>query len=138
MTTVRDMMTTSPRTFEMDAGIVEAARAMADENIGDVIVCAGGNVRGIVTDRDIAVRVVAQDRNPADTTVGDVCSSDLVTVFPDDDLDEAVDLMRQHAVRRIPVVADGRPVGILSLGDLAIERDSDDVLEDISTAPANS
>jgi CBS domain-containing protein len=138
MTTVRDMMTTSPRTFETGASVVDAARAMADENIGDVIVCEGETVRGIVTDRDIAVRVVAQDRNPADTTVGDVCSADLITVGPDDDLDNAIGLMRQHAVRRIPVVDDGRPIGVLSLGDLAIERDSDDVLEDISTAPANS
>jgi CBS domain-containing protein len=138
MTTVRDMMTTSPRTFETDASVVDAARAMADENIGDVIVCQGDTVRGIVTDRDIAVRVVAQDRNPADTTVGEVCSPDPITVTPEDDLEHAVGLMRQHAVRRIPVVDDGRPVGVLSLGDLAIERDSDDVLEDISTAPANS
>jgi len=132
------MMTTSPRTFETGASVVDAARAMADENIGDVIVCEGDTLRGIVTDRDIAVRVVAQDRNPADTTVGDVCSADLITVGPDDDLDNAIGLMRQHAVRRIPVVDDGRPIGVLSLGDLAIERDSDDVLEDISTAPANS
>jgi CBS domain-containing protein len=138
MTTVRDMMTTSPRTVQRDASVVEAARAMADENIGDVIVCEGDSVRGILTDRDIAVRVVAQNQNPADTPVGDVCSGDLVTVGPDDDLDDAVGLMRQHAVRRIPVIADGRPVGILALGDLAIERDSDDVLEDISIAPANS
>jgi CBS domain-containing protein len=137
MTTVRDMMTTSPRTLDAQAGVAEAARAMLDENIGDVVVCEGGTVRGIVTDRDLAVRVIAPGRDPAETTVGDVCSSDLVTVAPGDDLDEAVGLMRQHAVRRIPVVEDGEAVGILSLGDLAIERDSDAVLEDISTAPAN-
>jgi CBS domain-containing protein len=138
MTTVRDMMTTSPRTVDTDAGVVEAARAMLDENIGDVIVCEGETVRGILTDRDIAVRVVAQGRNPAETSVGDVCSGDLATVAPDDDLDDAVNLMQRHAVRRIPVLEDGRAVGILSLGDLAIERDSDAVLENISTAPANS
>jgi CBS domain-containing protein len=138
MTTVRDMMTTSPRTLDTDAGVVEAARAMLDENIGDVIVCEGETVRGILTDRDIAVRVVAEGRNPAETSVGDVCSGDLATVAPDDDLDDAVNLMQRHAVRRIPVLEDGRAVGILSLGDLAIERDSDAVLENISTAPANS
>jgi CBS domain-containing protein len=138
MTTVQDVMTTSPRSLDAGASVVDAARAMADENIGDIIVCEGDTVCGIVTDRDITVRAVAENRSPSDTPIGDICSRELVTVTPGDDLDEAVGLMRQHAVRRIPVVMSGRPLGVLSLGDLALERDSDAVLEDISSAPANS
>jgi CBS domain-containing protein len=75
---------------------------------------------------------------PDSTTVGDICSPDLVTVGPDEDVSIAVDRMREHAVRRLPVVEGGRAVGIVSLGDLAMERDPDSALGDISSAPPNN
>ena len=92
---------------------------------------------GLVTDRDIVVRAVAGGRNPADIKVADICSSDLEAVQPDQSVSEAIRLMREHAVRRIPVVSEGRPVGILSIGDLAIDRDEESALADISAAAGN-
>jgi CBS domain-containing protein len=92
----------------------------------------------VVTDRDIALRIVAEGRDSAATTLADVCSHSLLTVTPTDSVEEAVRLMRTHAIRRLPVVEDGRAVGIVSLGDLAIERDPDSALGEISSAPPNS
>lgn len=92
---------------------------------------------GLITDRDIVVRAIAEGRDPGSTAVRDVCSSDVVTVTQEQDLDEAIRLMREHDVRRVPVVQDGRPVGILSLGDVAVEREPDSALADISAAPPN-
>jgi CBS domain-containing protein len=96
-----------------------------------------GRAAGILTDRDIVVRAIAEGRDPGSTTVGEVCSSDLTTLTPDQSIDDAVRLMREHDVRRLPVVQDGRPVGIVSLGDLAVELDPDSALADISAAPPN-
>jgi CBS domain-containing protein len=95
-------------------------------------------VSGIVTDRDIVVRSLAEGRDPTTCRVSDVCSPDIVTLTPDDTIKRAVDLMKQKAIRRIPVVEDGRPVGIVSIGDLAIEANGEKALADISAAPANS
>ena len=92
---------------------------------------------GIITDRDIVVRAVADGRDPQSTTVRDASSADVVTVTPDQNLDEAVRLMQEHDVRRMPVVQEGRPAGILSLGDLAVERDPESALADISAASPN-
>lgn len=134
--TVRDIMTTNPRTFEEDIPVAEAARAMRDDDIGDVIVCGEGEVLGIVTDRDITVRVTAEGRDPSQVALGEVCSGDVITLSPDDPVDRAVELMRNKAIRRLPVVEGKRPVGVVSLGDLAMERDSHSALADISAAPS--
>ena len=135
---IRDVMTGSPRTLDARATVQGAARAMLDDDIGDVIVCDGDTVCGIVTDRDITVRAVAHGKDPGSTKLGDICSKDLTTLATGDSVDDAVRLMRGKAVRRIPVVEDGKPVGIVSIGDLAIDLDRESALADISKAPANT
>ncbi|RIQ17877.1 CBS domain-containing protein [Jiangella rhizosphaerae] len=121
------------------ASVADAARAMRDHDIGDVLALDEGLVWGIVTDRDLVVRVLAEGMDPDATTVADVCSGDLVTVRPGDDAGRAVELMRSAAVRRLPVVDDqGRPQGVVSLGDLALASDPRSALADISAAPPNT
>jgi CBS domain-containing protein len=111
---------------------------MRDNDIGDVVVVAGDDeVLGIVTDRDITVRAIADGCGP-DTPLTDVLSGQVVTVAPDERIERVVDLMREHAVRRIPVVEGGHLAGVVSIGDLAVERDSDSALADISAARENS
>ena len=111
---------------------------MRDEDLGAVLVTDGDRLRGMVTDRDIVVRSVSRGGDPERITVAGACSDELVTVGPDEDLAQAVELMREHSVRRIPVVDHGHPVGILSLGDLAMERDPESALGDISAARPNA
>ncbi|HVF73996.1 MAG TPA: CBS domain-containing protein [Acidimicrobiales bacterium] len=135
--TLKDLMTPNPLTVSADTTVAEAARYMRDESIGDVIVTDGDTVRGIVTDRDIVIRAVADGLDTGSTTVGEICSTELATLSPDAGVDEAVTLMRERALRRLPVVENGKPVGIVSIGDLAMERDEDSALADISAAPPN-
>jgi CBS domain-containing protein len=133
-TTVSDVMTRNPETVEVSEPVVEAARRMRDADTGDVIVVDNGRVVGLLTDRDIAVRVVAENMDPS-TPVREACSAtDLQTVGPDTSLDQAVQLMRNNAIRRLPVVENDHAVGIVSLGDLAIELDENSALADISAA----
>ncbi len=138
MTTVREVMTAEPLTMEATETLTAAARQMRDADIGDVIVTAGGEVRGIVTDRDITVRAVAEEADPRATTLDAVLTRDLVTLAPDDDVRTAVGLMRQHAVRRLPVLDGGRLVGVVAIGDLAVELDSDSLLAEISAEDPNN
>jgi CBS domain-containing protein len=135
--TIRDIMTTQPVALPTSASAADAARLMRDNNIGDVIVIEDEKVRGIVTDRDIVVRAIAAGKDPASTRLGEIASTELTLISPDDDTDKAVQLMRDKAIRRLPVVEDGRPVGFISMGDLAIERDPDSALADVSEAPPN-
>jgi CBS domain-containing protein len=135
--TVRDVMTRDPATVDASVPVAEAARVMHDRDVGDVIVLQGGRLRGIVTDRDIVVRVVAEERDARTARVGDVVTPNLVTLTPTDPMDRAVALMREHALRRLPVVEGDRPVGIVSLGDLAVEREPRSALAQISAAPPN-
>ena len=137
MARIEDLMTPYPKTVDADAPVVEAAETMRDADVGDVIVLSGGAACGILTDRDITVRVVAAGLDPEETRAGDVCSKDVASLLPDDDAETAIRLMREHAVRRLPVTVDGQPIGIVSLGDLAIEADGERALSDISAAPAN-
>jgi CBS domain-containing protein len=136
--TVRDLMTSDPASVAPDATISEAARLMRDRDTGAILVCEGSRVRGIVTDRDIAVRAVAEGSDPGSTPVSQIASTDVAAVSPDSDVDDAIRMMREQAIRRLPVVQDGRPVGILSIGDLAIERDPQSALADISAARPNT
>jgi CBS domain-containing protein len=136
--TVQEVMTRNPRTLGADASVEEGARIMRDEDIGDVIVTEGDQVAGIATDRDIVVRAVADGREPALTTLRDVASMDPTTISPTDSVDDAIRIMREQAVRRLPVCENGRAVGIVSLGDLAMERDQRSVLADVSAAPPNN
>jgi CBS domain-containing protein len=136
--TIADVMTGNPVTIEGEQSVAEAARRMAANDTGDVIVLDNGAVCGILTDRDIAVRLVAQDK-PASTPVSEIVSdAELLTVDPDMPLDQAVQLLRGKAVRRLPVVQKGRAVGMVSLGDLAIERDPDSALAEVSAARGNT
>jgi CBS domain-containing protein len=134
---IRELMSRDLITCPPDAEIRAAAQLMRDRDTGDVVVVDGDQVRGIVTERDIAVRAVAAGRGP-ETPLSDVLSGQVVTVAPDDRVEKVVDLMREHAVRRIPVVEGGRLAGVISIGDLAIERDSDSPLADISAARENT
>ncbi|MEV5268697.1 CBS domain-containing protein, partial [Streptomyces werraensis] len=101
---VRDIMTAAPVTVGPQTSVAQAARLMRDHDLGAVLVTDDGRLRGLVTDRDLVVRSVAEGLDPEETTVVRACSEDLVTVRPDDELDVAVRLMREHAVRRVPVV----------------------------------
>ncbi|HLS26282.1 MAG TPA: CBS domain-containing protein [Beutenbergiaceae bacterium] len=131
MDTVAESMTPDPTTIEANRSIREAAELMASGNIGDVVVVDDDKVLGILTDRDIVVRVVAQGLSVEDP-VRQACSPDLMTTTPDADVGEAVRLMRENGVRRIPVLQADALVGIVSIGDLAIDNDPESALADIS------
>jgi CBS domain-containing protein len=122
---IRDTMTADPRSITPADPIVDAARVMRDEDIGSLPVTEEGRLVGIITDRDIAVRVIAEGKSPQSTTVGEVLSRDPVTGQPDQDLDEALRLMARHQVRRLPVVEGDRLVGILAQADVALEEDEE-------------
>jgi len=132
--TVEQIMTTNPRTVNVDDTAKDAASVMRDSDIGDVIVVENGQVTGILTDRDIVVRAVAEGREPDSTSVSDICTTGIQAIEPDASVDEALRMMREDDIRRLPVVKNGRPVGIISLGDLAVEREPDSTLADISAA----
>jgi CBS domain-containing protein len=135
---VRELMSEQPITLTTATPIIEAARRMRAANVGSVVIEEDGRPCGIVTDRDIAVRAVADGRDPERTPVSEICSKDLTTVSPEDDLDRAIQVMREKAIRRLLVVDNrNQTVGILSLGDLALERDARSVLGQISAAPPN-
>jgi CBS domain-containing protein len=133
---IRDFMTKNPRSLESGANVVEAARVMRDEDAGIVPVVEGDKLVGAVTDRDIAIRVVAEGKSPESVTVGEIASRDLVTIDPQQDLDEALRLMARHQVRRLPVVEeDGKLVGIVAQADIArnaSDAQTGDLVEDIS------
>lgn len=132
---VHEVMTERPVAVEKLTSLAEAARIMRDAGIGDVLVVEEGRLRGILTDRDLVIRAVAENKDPADTTVQSVCTTELITVRPGDDVDHAVDLMRRHALRRLPVeTEDGELVGVVTLGDLAVEQDPGSALAAISAA----
>ncbi|MBV7694128.1 CBS domain-containing protein [Streptomyces sp. TRM70350] len=136
---IREVMSPSTASIEPMTTVARAARIMRDRDIGDVLVTYDRDLFGVLTDRDIAVRAVAEARDPRVTPVGSLCTRPpVVTVAPDDSTDHAVELMRQHAVRRLPVVdRDGCPVGMVSLGDLATTEDPHSALADISRAAPN-
>ena len=135
---IRDVMTRDPRTIDASASAQEAAALMRDHDIGVVLVTSGGELQGLLTDRDIVIRAVAAGREPADVPVSEICSSRIESASPDDTVQEAIDDMREKGIRRVPVVEGGRPVGILSIGDLAVERDTDSALAQISAQDPNN
>lgn len=136
---VGESMSQHPVTIAVGASLCDAAASMASHDIGSVIVTdADGTVVGIVTDRDLVVRGLGRHLDPATSTVGDVYSDKLISCQPDELVDDAVATMRSSAIRRIPVLDNGRPVGMLTLGDLARTRDPGSVLADISAARPNN
>jgi CBS domain-containing protein len=132
---VKDVMTSNPTTVQSDATVVEAARIMRDQDTGIVPVVENEQLSGTVTDRDIAVRVVAEGRDPESTTVREIASTDVVSVEPQQELSEALRLMAEHQVRRLPVVENDRLVGIVAQADVARESDdaqTGELVEEIS------
>ncbi|HVK86699.1 MAG TPA: CBS domain-containing protein [Kofleriaceae bacterium] len=138
-TTVDQVMTKAVHSVPDDTPIRNVARMMRDREIGDVLVVdADGTLCGIVTDRDIVVRGLAEAKDPVSTRIGDICTETLVTVPPEATVEQAIKLMRERAIRRIPVVKDDVPVGILTIGDLAQSMDPKSALADISAAAPNN
>ncbi len=136
--TLKDVMTSNVVSLPAGSSVTEAARAMRDSGIGDVVVTDDNKIAGIVTDRDITVRTVAEGKNPDQVHLSDICSGNLTTLSPSDDISKAVQVMRDKALRRLPIVDNGKAVGIVSIGDLAMERDSESALADISAAKPNA
>jgi CBS domain-containing protein len=137
MTQLSEVMTTNPHTVTTDDSLTDAARIMREEDVGAAIVTENEKVVGIVTDRDITVRAVAEGKDPGQTAIDEICTSDPTVLSPTEDAGAAVRLMTEKNVRRLPVVDDGNPVGIVSLGDLARKLDPESALADISAAPPN-
>ena len=132
---LRQVMTSDPIVLDATASVGDAARAMRSRDVGDVLVRKDGELCGIVTDRDLVVRVLAEDSAATNLQLGEICSREIATLSPDDSVDDAVRLMEQNAIRRVPIVEAGKPVGIVSLGDLAVLRDRNSALGEISAAP---
>jgi CBS domain-containing protein len=139
---IRTMMTANPCSIDADKTVAYAAKMMRDEDVGLAPIVEGDRLIGTLTDRDIAVRVVAEGKDPGSTQVRDVASKQVVTIDPQQDLDEALRLMATHQVRRLPVVEeDGRLVGVFAQADLARHGDTaatGEVVEEISQAGGKS
>jgi CBS domain-containing protein len=133
---VRDIMTPAPVGVYYSQTIGETARVMRDSQVGSVLVVNDGALAGLVTDRDLVIRGLAEGMGP-DSPVGPLCSGDLIGVTADADLAQAAQLMRENAVRRLPVINEGQVVGIVSMGDIAISADADSALAAVSRADAN-
>jgi CBS domain-containing protein len=132
---IREVMTENPTTCEPSSTIVDCAKVMAKEDVGPIPIVEGNRVVGLVTDRDIVVRAVAEGRDVKQTTVGDIASTNLITVSADDDFSRALELMAQHQVRRLPVVEGDRLVGIIAQADVARaaeEEQTGEVVQQIS------
>jgi CBS domain-containing protein len=133
---VRHAMTERPHTIESDMNAADAASIMKTEDVGALPVTENGELAGVVTDRDLVLRVVAERQNPMDVRVGDIATRSTVTVTPDTKLSDAREVMQQHKIRRLPVTKGGEIVGILSLGDVAwadaSTREVGEALRDIS------
>jgi len=123
---VRDIMSAAPVCMAATESVSAAAKAMKERGVGTVLVVSGGRLEGMVTERDI---------DPATTRLGDICTGELAVLRPDDDVQHAARLVRERAVRRLPVIADGVPVGVVSIGDLALDQDERSTLSEI---PANA
>lgn len=135
---VHEVMTDRPRCVTPETPVAEAARLMETDDVGALPILEGENLTGMVTDRDIVIRAVAKGKDPRGMPVREVASEELVTVHPDDELAEALRLMAHHQVRRLPVVDEGRLVGIVAQADIASEANEKAVgamVEDISRAP---
>ena len=132
---IRDIMSKNVVSLDASASPRDAARSMRDKDIGCVIVEKDEQLCGIVTDRDLVVRGLAEDG--LDRDLGSFCSKDIASIGPDAEVGEAIQLMEKKAIRRVPVLDNGRAVGIVSIGDLAQTRDPKSALGQISSAPPN-
>jgi CBS domain-containing protein len=123
VTAIQKLMTENPCAIDADKPVAYAAKMLRDEDVGLAPIVEGDRLVGTLTDRDIAVRVVAEGRDPEQTRVNEVMSRDVVTVDPQQDLDEALRLMARNQVRRLPVVEDGKLVGVVAQADVAQKAD---------------
>lgn len=137
--TIAEIMTSDNlATVERTESAAEAALRMAAADAGNVLVLENGTFSGILTDRDITIRLVADDKSPTTPVSEIVSDTDVVTVTPQTTIDQAIELIRTRSVRRLPILKRGRAVGVVSLGDLAMERDPRSAVADISAAPGNA
>ena len=118
---ISDVMSQNPVMLQSTDTVAHAAQAMKSNDVGDVIVLEGDNICGVVTDRDIVLRSVAENHNASNEQLDDICSHQVTTLRATDTVDDAIRIMRQKAIRRVPVIEGSHPIGIVSLGDLAIE-----------------
>lgn len=135
---IREVMTSALETVDVEDSLRDAATMMDRSDIGSVIVTDGGSIAGIITDRDIALRGAGAGLDPTSTAVRIAMTSAPVTVQPTATVQEAIDVMREHDVRRVPVVESDRPIGVVSLADLAMSPQARTLLADLSTAPPNN
>ncbi len=131
-------MSPAPVCMAPSESVAAAARAMREHDTGTVLVLSDGRLSGLVTERDIMVRVLAENRDPLTTFVGDICSGELAVLGPDDEVEQAIRLIRERAVRRIPVLADGTAVGLVYLGDLAPDAGEPSALTVLAAARPGS
>jgi CBS domain-containing protein len=136
--TINEVMTRDPRTVSSDAPLTDVAKEMDQADTGAIIVAEDGRFKGIITDRDIVVRAIAAGKDPKSTTAGEIATTGAKTLAPDASVEDAIKLMRDSAIRRIPIVEDDKAIGIVSLGDLAVDGAGEKALDDISSAPANN
>jgi len=138
---IRDIMTADVATATPDTTLEEIATIMKRDDVGSVPIVEDKELYGIITDRDIVLRCIAEGQHPGEVRAEDILTEDLHTVEPDDDVEEAAELMSRHQVRRLPVVEDGRLVGMIAIGDIAVkegdDRRSGDTLQDISRGVKN-
>lgn len=138
---VREVMTSSVDWVKPDTSVVEVAKLMKKDDVGSIPICKGNQLIGIVTDRDIVLKVVASGGDTNNTSVQDIMSTDIISVTSNQDVHEAADLMSKYQIRRLPVVEQGKLLGILAIGDLAIEKihinEAGDALSGISQGPAH-
>jgi CBS domain-containing protein len=135
---LRDIMSPAPACLAPTETVLAAAQAMKERGVGTVLVLTDGQLSGLVTDRDITVRVLAENRDPQTTLIGEICSNEVAALGPDDNVDQAARLVRERVVRRIPVLQDGIPVGVVSIGDLALEKDESAALSGAQAASPDS
>jgi len=133
---VRDIMTSSVDWVTPDTTVVEIAQLMKKNDVGSIPICQDNNLIGIVTDRDIVMKVIADGRNTNNISCKDIMSTDIISVTPDQDVHEAANMMSKYQIRRLPVLENGKIVGIVAIGDLAVEKihinEAGDALSDIS------
>lgn len=133
---VRDVMTKSVDWVTPDTSVVKVAELMKRDDVGSIPICQGNNLIGMITDRDIVLKVVATGGNTNNISVKDIMSTDIISVSADQDVHEAANLMSRYQIRRLPVLENGNLIGILAIGDLAIEKihvnEAGDALSDIS------
>ena len=133
---VRDVMTSSVDWVTPDASVFEVAQLMKKDDVGSIPICQDNNLIGIITDRDIVLKVVAAEGNANNASCKDIMSTDIISVTADQDVHEAADLMSRYQIRRLPVLENSKIVGILAIGDLAVEKihinEAGDALSDIS------